>query len=127
MRWTLRIALLALMATVAFGLRRPSVAAGFSRPTQTRPVEAGRYRDVVRAAIIIPVEGIVASQLKPTFDQARTGHVHHALDILAPRGTPVLAATDADEPVSKTSMATSASRYPPRWCSPDVAAMTSVA
>jgi murein DD-endopeptidase MepM/ murein hydrolase activator NlpD len=40
------------------------------------------------------VQGIQPSQLKPTFNQARVGHVHHALDILAPRGTPVIAAVD---------------------------------
>jgi murein DD-endopeptidase MepM/ murein hydrolase activator NlpD len=87
----LRIALLALVATAAFGVRRPqahvvvppSVAAGFSRPAE-----------VSRVALIIPVEGIVASQLKQTFNEGRVGHVHHALDILAPRGTPVLAAVD---------------------------------
>jgi murein DD-endopeptidase MepM/ murein hydrolase activator NlpD len=46
------------------------------------------------SAIAIPVLGITAAQLKPTFDQARVGHVHHALDILAPRGTAVVAAVD---------------------------------
>ena len=45
-------------------------------------------------AITIPVKGVQAAQLKPTFLQARAGHIHHALDILAPRGTPVLAAVD---------------------------------
>jgi len=44
--------------------------------------------------IVIPVAGIARERLKPAFDQARAGHVHHALDIMAPRGTPVLAAVD---------------------------------
>src|ERR1700740_3364516 len=43
---------------------------------------------------LIPVEGVQASQLKSTFNEGRAGHIHHAIDILAPRGTPVLAAVD---------------------------------
>ena len=42
----------------------------------------------------IPVQGIPASQLRDTYTEPRSGHTHEALDILAPRGTPVLAATD---------------------------------
>jgi murein DD-endopeptidase MepM/ murein hydrolase activator NlpD len=44
--------------------------------------------------LIIPVAGVQASQLKSTFGEGRVGHLHHAIDILAPRGTPVLAAVD---------------------------------
>ena len=46
------------------------------------------------ASLIIPVQGVVASQLSDSYTAARTGHVHEALDIMAPRGTPVLSATD---------------------------------
>ena len=44
--------------------------------------------------LIIPVDGITANRLKSDFNDARGGgfRVHHALDILAPRGTPVRAA-----------------------------------
>jgi len=42
----------------------------------------------------MPVLGVQPSELKSTFDQARAGHIHHALDILAPRDTPVVAAVD---------------------------------
>ena len=44
--------------------------------------------------LIIPVQGITIDHLKSDFDESRGGgfRVHHALDILAPRGTPVLAA-----------------------------------
>jgi murein DD-endopeptidase MepM/ murein hydrolase activator NlpD len=41
---------------------------------------------------IIPVEGIRAANLRDNFNEGRAGHPHEALDIMAPRGTPVLAA-----------------------------------
>ena len=44
--------------------------------------------------IDIPVTGVPASALRDSFFDARSGHVHNALDIMAPRGTPVVAAVD---------------------------------
>ena len=46
--------------------------------------------------LLIPVQGITASQLQDTFDEGRDGkqRSHEALDILAPVGTPVLAVDD---------------------------------
>jgi murein DD-endopeptidase MepM/ murein hydrolase activator NlpD len=38
-----------------------------------------------------PVEGIPRERLADTFDEPRTGHVHEAADIMAPRNTPVRA------------------------------------
>ena len=41
----------------------------------------------------IPVAGMSLSRLRDTFDEGRdAGRIHRALDILAPRGTPVIAA-----------------------------------
>lgn len=45
-------------------------------------------------AVDIPVAGIHAGALRDNFSDARAGHVHDALDIMAQRGTPVLAAVD---------------------------------
>jgi len=44
---------------------------------------------------LIPVIGVHADQLSDTFDQARAqGYPHDAIDIMAPRGTRVVAAAD---------------------------------
>ncbi len=43
-------------------------------------------------SLIVPVKGIPSTALRDTFDERRGLRKHEALDILAPRGTPVIAA-----------------------------------
>lgn len=72
-------------------LRPPYNAA---QPTQAQsPADA--VASAVQGKLLVPVQGIKATSLSDTFDQARGNQRHHeALDIMAPKGTPVLAAAD---------------------------------
>ena len=63
--------------------------------TSAAVVNAQDITSLRSRALIIPVQGITALQLKDTFTQARAGGVpHDAIDIMTPRGTPVLAVDD---------------------------------
>jgi len=59
------------------------------------PAAPGQPPTVAAPGLAIPVEGVGASQLADTFAQARAGgRPHDAIDIMAPRGTPVIAAAE---------------------------------
>jgi murein DD-endopeptidase MepM/ murein hydrolase activator NlpD len=69
------------------------------RPTQQEiPVMREATPDAAAkpaGKLLIPVEGIKQSQLSDTFDQPRGKERHHeALDIMAPKGTKVIATAD---------------------------------
>ena len=77
----------AMQNTVPADIAPATMAPATIAPTQQTAAQSG--------ALIIPVSGVSANQLTDTFKDARgAGRVHDAIDIMAPKGTPVLAVTD---------------------------------
>src|SRR5207253_2453973 len=64
--------------------------------TQPRGAAVGDVGSTLASMhLLIPVEGVRPEELRDTFADARSeGRVHDAIDIMAPRNTPVLAAAD---------------------------------
>ncbi len=71
----------------------PVATAAIPEPAPT-PATEPTANFVGQVELIIPVAGVRADQLLDTYDDARSeGRLHDAIDIMAPAGTPVLAAT----------------------------------
>jgi peptidoglycan LD-endopeptidase LytH len=100
------VCLVATMAAAACA--RPSTTAAGAAPSPAPgPVLAGAPSSAGAAAaadaaylrarrLVLPVAGVGRSRIRDSFDEARDGgaRTHRAIDILAPRRTPVLSADD---------------------------------
>jgi len=90
-------ALAVVSVATAVGIREsPTATAVLPIAVAPRNSESGDEGGLLASRrLLIPVEGIARKQLRDNFDETRGGtRRHEALDIMAPRGTPVFAVDD---------------------------------
>jgi murein DD-endopeptidase MepM/ murein hydrolase activator NlpD len=63
-------------------------------PPAFAPAPSADVDTLRRHELLLPVQGVRREQLRDSFSEGRAGHMHEALDIMAERGTPVLAVED---------------------------------
>jgi murein DD-endopeptidase MepM/ murein hydrolase activator NlpD len=89
-----------LKVAAAPGNSRPAIPTAVRKPApvETAPVETPNIADAALAQrkLTIPVQGVRAQDLRDDFNEVRGGHRHEAIDIMAARGTPVIAADEGN-------------------------------
>jgi murein DD-endopeptidase MepM/ murein hydrolase activator NlpD len=91
--WQLLLLFAIVIGGFALIVRRGEVPAVPARPVAV-PKALATISAPGGGGLVIPVAGVVASQLSDTWGQSRAAGAreHHAIDIVAPRGSPVVAA-----------------------------------
>lgn len=89
----LRQASTALVALIGISIIGELVWSASALPVQP-PHRGVPVLSLTASDLAIPVTGIDRAALRDSFSAKRKGHIHAAIDILAPRGTPVLSASD---------------------------------
>jgi len=88
-------ALLALALSAAFlSVAAATVNKHGPAPSPAPIVDATDIDMLQRRNLAIPVQGVKVADLRDNFEEGRGKRRHDAIDILAPRGTPVLAVVD---------------------------------
>lgn len=80
-------------ATIPASTALPDASKGEANRTVEEP---GGTRQNGPSHLAMPIAGVDPAQLQDTFHQQRAGHMHEALDIMAPRGTPVMAVVEGN-------------------------------
>jgi murein DD-endopeptidase MepM/ murein hydrolase activator NlpD len=90
MKLEYKVAVITTLFLIALGAG--SIASALQRePVALRPTV---FEVLPKRQLIIPIDGIGASQLVDSWGAPRTGHLHQGIDIMAPKGTPVHAVAD---------------------------------
>lgn len=75
----------------------PTVEASAAPPPKARvvePVPRTEAPALDHAPLAMPIAGLTATELRDSYSEMHNGHVHEAIDIMKPRGTPILAVAD---------------------------------
>lgn len=66
----------------------------FTSPVETVPVDQDTLLDLQQHKLSLPVQSVNVGNIRNSFNEMRGDHIHEAVDILAPRDTPVVAVED---------------------------------
>jgi murein DD-endopeptidase MepM/ murein hydrolase activator NlpD len=66
----------------------------YTPPNESVPVDQNTVFDLEQRKLSLPVQGLNVGNVRNSFNEMRGDHIHEAVDILAPRDTPVIAVED---------------------------------